>query len=204
MVRARSPVVVRPLRPGRRRNGIATSLLRAVLRQGPVGQSLVLEGFARADWPAGLAFLAHFGFIETEIFMRCETLRPAPPGPAGILMAQAPDVEPILELIAAIHNEAYRDDAGFVRTTGADQRLRGHRARTRTRLAGTAGGRPMVQGAGFGEALARRALRGEGMDDGHPAGLSVWSRERCGSTGVSGLRNGPARGGMRRWPTKPD
>ena len=185
------------IHPGRRRHGVGTALLRAVLEQGPVGRSLVLEGFARADWPAGLAFLRRFGFIETEteIVMRCETLQPAPLDPAGILIGPVPDVEPVLERIAVIHNEAYRDDAGFVRTTAGDQRdlLRDARLWTASRAGEIVAFAkverepglvwleslavlPNVQGAGFGEALARRALRGEGMDDGHPAGLSVSSR----------------------------
>ena len=183
--------------PGRRRQGIGTSLLRAVLEQGPVGRSLVLEGFARADWPAGLAFLRRFGFIETEteIVMRCEVLALAPIGPAGVLIAPVTDVEPVLERIAGIHNEAYRDDFGFSRTTADDQRelLRDVRLWTASLaneiVAFAAVERdpalvwleslavmPNVQGAGFGEALARWALRGEGMDDGCPAGLSVSSR----------------------------
>lgn len=183
--------------PSRRRNGMGTALLRGVLDQGPAEGSLMLEGFARADWPAGLAFLQRLGFIETEteIVMRCEALALAPIGPAGVLIAPVTDVEPVLERIAGIHNEAYRDDFGFSRTTADDQRelLRDARLWTASLaneiVAFAAVERdpalvwleslavmPNVQGAGFGEALARRALRGEGMDDGCPAGLSVSSR----------------------------
>ena len=183
--------------PSRRRNGIGTALLRAVLEQGPAERSLVMEAFARADWPAGLAFLQRFGFIETEteIVMTCEALAPAPVGSAGISTARVHDVEPVLERIAQIHNEAYRDDSGFVRMTAGDQRdlLRDARLWT-VSLAGEIVGfaaverdpelvwleslavLPGSQGAGLGEALARRALRGEGMDEGCPAGLSVSSR----------------------------
>ena len=168
-----------------------------MLEQGPAKRSLVLEGFARADWPSGLAFLNYFGFSEseTEIVMRCEALAPAAVAPAGVLIARVPDVEPVLALIAGIHNEAYRDDAGFVRTTAGNQRDLLHDAHLWT---ASLGGQilafaaierdpplvwleslavlPKVQGAGLGEALARMALRREGMDVGCPAGLSVSSR----------------------------
>ena len=183
--------------PSRRRTGIGTVLLRAVLDQGPAERLLVLDSFARADWPAGLAFLQRFGFVETEteIVMRCEALALPLVAPVGVLIARMPDVEPVLELIAGIHNEAYRHDAGFVRTTAGDQRelLRDARLWTAS-LAGeivafavverdldlvwleSLAVLPKVQGAGLGTALATRALRGEGMDNGCPAGLSVSSR----------------------------
>lgn len=185
--------------PGRRRSGIAASLLRAVLAQGPDEPALVIEGFARQTWPAGLAALRHWGFSQTEaeIAMHCDALTPPREGPLSLAVAPVPaaGVEEVLEQIADIHNQAYAGDAGFSRTRLNDQResLRGTRlwvARRADAIVAFAvierdpglvwlesiAVLPAAQGAGVGEALVRQALRAEGMDQGRPAGLSVSSR----------------------------
>lgn len=185
--------------PGRRRSGIGTSLLRAVLAQGPDDPSLVIDAFARADWPASLAFLARWGFgqTEAEIVMRCEALTPAPEPPPDLATAPiaSNDVESLLPQIAEIHNRAYARTAGFSRKSVDEQRLslRGARlwiARRKEEVVAFAvierepglvwlesiAVLPAAQGAGVGEALVRYALLAGGMDQGHPAGLSVSSR----------------------------
>lgn len=186
--------------PGRRRNGVGAALLRAVLEQDLGEGSLALEGFARADWPEGLAFLNHFGFgeTETEIVMLSEALPRALESPGGITIGPVSDIEPVLERVAYIHNEAYRDAAGLSHTTPDEQRvmLRASRLWTANRASEIVAFAtiehdsrlvwleslavlPAFQKSGIGSALASRALLREGMSDDSSAGLSVSSRNEA-------------------------
>ena len=110
--------------PAHRRIGVGTALLRAVLDQGPAEGALRLGGNIPAGWGAGLAFAERFGFerIEFESKMRCSALLRVRDAPPDVSIGPATDVAALAPRIAAIHDEAFADDAGFTPTTANDMR----------------------------------------------------------------------------------
>ncbi len=179
--------------PARRRRGLGTTLLRAVVDQGPVGPSLLIESLPRPAWEAGLGFVSRFGFnvTEVEIIMRCPVVRPVQGGPAGLAISRAENGVDA-KRIADIHNAAYRDEAGFVPSTEAETAEPSEGTRIWTaRLNGqvvafaiveqeegltwleSLAVDPPFQARRIGAALATQALLGEGVGEGRPAGLNV-------------------------------
>lgn len=110
--------------PRHRRTGVGTGLLRAVLDQGPREGTMRLGGNIPADWNAGLAFARRFGFepIEFESKMRCTALHPVRDAPSSVAIAAVTKVSALAlaPRIAAIHDEAFADDAGFTPSTADD------------------------------------------------------------------------------------
>lgn len=181
------------IHPSRRRRGLGTRLFRAVVDQGPSGEPLLIESLPRLAWTAGLAFVGRLGFsvIETEIIMRCAAFRPVVGGPAGLKVARM-SAEFDARRIAAIHNAAYREEAGFVPRTENDtpESLNGaqlwtaqldgqtvafaivEQERDVTWLESLAVD-PPHQGHGIGGVLASQALLHNGVGEGRPAGLNV-------------------------------
>ncbi len=111
------------VRPSRRRRGLGQALLRAVLAQGPAAEPVLIETIVRQEWAASLGFLTRFSVAvtETEIFMRCSTLRSVPHEPEGVYVTRA-DISAVASRAAEIHNAAYREIAGFVAMTAEDMR----------------------------------------------------------------------------------
>lgn len=182
--------------PRRRRTGIGTGLLRAVLDQGPPEGAMRLGGNIPADWDAGLAFARRFGFavIEFESKMRCTALRPVRDAPPDVSIAPVTDGSAMAARIAAIHDEAFADDAGFTPTTEDDMRrtLDGMDLWTASVSGETVGYAlidpdgegglletlavtPEQRGRGIGAALAFRALDALRIDGGRTADLGVSS-----------------------------
>lgn len=182
--------------PTVRRRGLATTLLCAVLAQGPAEEPLMLQANLWASWTAGLAFVSRFGFaqIEAEIYMRCSVFRPALDGLDGVTVRRLEDVGAVAARLAEIHNAAYRDDVGF---SGVDtEGMLSSCADAVVWVAEREGAilahakiesdedvswleslavDPAHQGRGIGSLLASRAFLGDGVGEGRPAGLSVSS-----------------------------
>ena len=181
--------------PSRRRRGLGTRLLQALMDQGPSDAPLLIESLPRPHWMAGVGFASHFGFtvMETEIIMGCPTFHPIAAGPAGVEITRV-EAEAGADRVAEIHNAAYRDEAGFVRTTGSDMLHSLDDAQLWTaQIAGAVVAfaiieqeadliwleslavDPCHQGRGIGGFLASRALVSNGIGEGRSAGLSVSS-----------------------------
>ena len=183
------------VRPSRRRRGLGQALLRAVLAQGPAAEPVLIETIVRQEWAASLGFLTRFSVAvtETEIFMRCSTLRSVPHEPEGVYVTRA-DISAVASRAAEIHNAAYREIAGFVAMTAEDMRssLQGSEVWTAS-LSHTVVAFAVIerdedpiwleslavmpgwQGRGIGGALAVRAILGAGTSDQRQVGLSVSS-----------------------------
>ncbi len=183
--------------PAHRRLGVATALLRAVLEQDAGDGPMTVQADVPAGWAAGLAFLARYGFaqVESEVAMRAEAPLPTVAEPAGVALVRPAIADGHADRLAAIHNAAFRDDAGFASHTPADA-LR-HAAGGTLWLAVVAGevvGYALVEsdpdlgwlevvavdpahrGRGIGAALVARALLADGVGPGRAAGLTVSSR----------------------------
>lgn len=182
--------------PAVRRQGLGTALLRAVLAQNPADGPLSLQANVWGNWASGLGFLLRFGFAEVErdIFMRCPMFQPVQGGPEGVTVRHVTEAGPVAARLAAIHNAAYFDDAGFaffdaeaMRISLADARL------WIAELDGAIVGHAVIesdedvswleslavdpahQGRGIGGFLASCVLLGDGVDMTRPGGLSVSS-----------------------------
>ena len=186
------------VRPDRRRRGIGTALLDAVLDQGPDEAALALHCLVRSSWTAALGFLNRYGFaeVERELFMKCDALVAAAKSPPGVVIGSPEQPGAMVEEAAAIHNEAFRGSAGFMIKTAQDMRKDMHGLRLWTAACMTTGKvvafalieseeeaswletvavRPEYQGRGIGAALVTAAFHGDGADPGRPAELGVSS-----------------------------
>lgn len=182
--------------PARRRSGLGTMLLRAVLDQGPREHDLRLGGLVPSGWLAGLAFAHRLGFaeIEREAKMRCTELRPVPDAPSEVDIAQAQGSGAIATRIAVIHDDAFADDVGFtpLAVSGAGAHLAGMDLWTAS-IAGETVGYALIEpddhggmletlaivpeqrSRGIGAALAYRALASLNIGNGRTADLGVSS-----------------------------
>lgn len=98
--------------PKHRRSGVGTALLESLdgLETDAILQSLVPE-----KWTAGQRFLERFEFsiVETELEMKC-TKAAVAPSDGDIVIGPHADVAGAAAAVAALHNEAYKDDVSFV------------------------------------------------------------------------------------------
>jgi len=160
---------------------------------------LTVQTLVSTDWPAGMAFVATFGFVhlESEIGMKCvEPLQPARTlAAARATIEQVSDVTACAAEVARIHNAAYASDAAFrlyspeemaqvlseteVWIASEDGQMSGFcltEPERNSMWIESVAVDPARQGRGLGQLLVYRVLSAHDVSVEHPCWLNVSSR----------------------------
>ena len=160
---------------------------------------LAVQTLVSRDWPAGMAFVAIFGFVhvESEIGMKCvEPLQPARTlAAARASIERADDVAACAADVARIHNAAYASDAAFrlyspeemaqllteseVWVASEDGQVSGFcltEPEQNSMWIESVAVEPARQGRGLGQLLVYRVLTAHDVSVEHPCWLNVSSR----------------------------